>query len=111
MRLFGLAAACNARRGDRTPDTFNAKIYRQLWTRPDRFSFQSSRIQKNAVLPIASARECRGYGASLWILQSNGVARELREVGYQPKTSRRLEHDVISLIGGVIEGGKDIFTL
>ncbi len=40
-----------------------------------------------------------------------GVAKELREVGYQPKTSRRLEHDVVSLIGGVVEGGEDIFAL
>jgi hypothetical protein len=40
-----------------------------------------------------------------------GVAQELREVGYQPETSRRLKHDVVSLIGGVVEGGEDIFAL
>jgi len=36
---------------------------------------------------------------------------ELRAVGYQLKTSRRLEHDVVSLISGVVEDGKDIFAL
>ena len=40
-----------------------------------------------------------------------GGVQELKEVGYQPKISRRLQHDVVSLIGGVVEDGKDIFAL
>src|SRR5437879_4732229 len=56
----------------RAPDTSAPRLIASCQTRPDRFSFQTSRIQKHAFLPIVSARECRVRG-SLWILQSNGI--------------------------------------
>ncbi len=50
-------------------------------------TFQANRIQKNAVLPIVSARECRVRG-SLWILQSNGM-RILLKARYESARKRQ----------------------
>jgi len=50
-------------------------------------TFQANRIQKNAVLPIVAARECRVRG-SLWILQSNGM-RILLKARYESARKRQ----------------------